>query len=263
MSTVQVDRSFWTVDNQGTYVERDLHFEHYNWFDRARGNYNEEKKADGYNSAFYEIFDMHELGSEGCDYERYGCQILPEDVVVDLGANIGLFSHRAELRGASAVFSFEPIFSTYMALHLNSGKKTRTFKNAVYSDQRIFEMSIPEMKSNTGGGMVKEKLNSINRHSISDEMVSSIPINSLFEKSMIGKIDFMKMDIEGAELECLSALTDQNLASLRCLAVEIHLNVPGVASFKDEFVGRCHRLGFKTFQNNYMGGQQLTLNVWR
>jgi len=71
------------------------------------------------------------------------------------------------------------------------------------------------------------------------------------------------MDIEGAELECLSALTDQNLASLRCLAVEIHLNVPGVASFKDGFVGRCHRLGFKTFQNNYIGGQQLTLNIWR
>lgn len=263
MKQIIVDKSFWTVDNQGTYVERDLHFEHYNWFDRARGKYNDEKKADSYNTMFYEIFDTNEFGSDGCDYERYGCQILPGDVVADIGANIGLFSYRAELRGASAVYSFEPLFSTYMALYLNKGNKTRTFKNAIYSDQRILEMAIPEMKSNTGGGMIKEKLDSINRHSIVDEMVSSISINSLFEKSMIGKIDFMKMDIEGAELECLSSLTDENLASLRCLAVEIHLNVPGVDAFKDEFIGRCHRLGFKTFENYYIGGQQLTLNVWR
>jgi FkbM family methyltransferase len=206
---------------------------------------------------------MHELGSEGCDYERYGCQILPGDVVVDIGANIGLFSYRAELKGASAVFAFEPLFSTYMALYLNVGKKTRTFKNAIYSDQRVIEMSIPEMKSNTGGGMIKEKLNSIDRTSVVDEMVTTIPINSLFDKSMVGKIDFMKMDIEGAELECLSTITDQNLASLRCLAVEVHLNVPGINSFKDEFIERCHRLGFKTFVNYYIGGQQLTLNVWR
>ena len=263
MNPVQVDRSFWTIDNQGTYMERDLHFEHYNWFDRVRGNYNDEKKADAYNASFYKIFDTYELGSEGCEYERYGCQILPGDVVVDIGANIGLFSHRAELKGASAVYAFEPIFITYMALHLNSGKKTKTFKNAIYSDQRILEMSIPEMKSNTGEGTIKEKLNSVNRHSIVDEMVSSISINSLFEKSMIGKIDFMKMNIEGSELECLSGLTDQNLSSLRCLAVEMHLNAPGIDSFKSGFIERCHRLGFKTFTNHYIDGKQLTLNIWR
>ena len=206
---------------------------------------------------------MYEIGSEGCDYERHGCQILPGDVVVDIGANIGLFSHRAELKGASAVYAFEPIFTTYMALYLNSGKKTKTFKNAVYSDQRILEMSIPEMKSNTGGGITKEKLNSVNRHSVVDEMVPSIAINSLFEKTMIGKIDFMKMNIAGSELECLSELTDHNLSSLRCLAIGMNLNIPGVDSFKSSFIERCHRLGFKTFTNHYIGGHQLTLNIWR
>lgn len=263
MEQVKVNKSFWTVNDSGVYVERDLNWEHYNWFDRARGNYDENKEADLYNSMFHEIFDMYELGSDGCDYERYGCQILPGDVVVDIGANIGLFSHRAELKGASAVYAFEPIFATYMALYLNSGPIIKTFKSAIHSSQKFVEMSIPEFKSNTGGAMLKERMLSMGRHGVIDEIISTIDINSLFLPDMIGKIDFMKMDIEGSELECLSAISDENLSSLRCLAVEFHLNVPGVSQFKNSFVERCHRLGFMTFQNHYQGGQQITLNVWK
>jgi FkbM family methyltransferase len=263
MNQIKPNKSFWTIDDKGTYIERDLLWEHHNWFDISRGNYDETRNPDSYNSMFREIFDTFEFDSDGCDYERYGCQILPGDVVVDIGANIGLFSHRAELRGASAVYAFEPFFSTYMALRLNAGGKTKTFKNAVYSAHKIMEMSIPEMLSNTGGGMVKDTMESIGMIGVADETIFSVDINLLFLENMIGKIDFMKMDIEGSELECLSAITDENLSSLRCLAVEFHLNVPGVTKFRDDFVNRCHLLGFNTFQNHYQGGQQTTLNAWK
>lgn len=263
MERIKPNKTFWTIDVNGSYVERDLAWEHYNWFDRERGNYDESKIADTYNMMYYEIFDMSSFDSDGCDYERYGCQIRPGDVVADIGANIGLFSHRAELKGASKVYSFEPMGTTYMALYLNSGDRTKAFKNSIYSDQRIMKMVIPEMKSNTGGGIVKEKLDNMGRMSIIEENVVSLDINSLFNPSMIGKIDFMKMDIEGSELECLKSITDENLSSLRCLAIEFHLNLPGMSEFKDSFIDRCRSLGFNTFAHYYQDGLQMTLNVWK
>jgi hypothetical protein len=86
--------------------------------------------------------------------------------------------------------------STFIALSMNAGPKTRIIKNAVYSDQRMIKMSVPDKKSNTGGGIISDKLDLMDREHAVEEFVPTISINSLFEPNMIGKIDFMKMDIE-------------------------------------------------------------------
>lgn len=255
-------KQFWTVDDEGQFVLRDLDYEAKNWFDKRNGKTDPTKNSDAYNACWFEIFDFYECGSDGCDYEKYGCQIQPGDVVVDIGGNIGIFAHRAETRGASAVYSFEPLTKTFLALSMNAGPKTKIFKNAIFSDQRLLKMSIPEKNSNTGGGMLSDKLLELGRESIIEEVVSTIPINSLFEDSMIGKIDFMKMDIEGAELECLRSISDENLSSLRCFAAEFHRNIPGMDQFREEFTARCERLGLHHYTMYYSGGQQMTINVW-
>lgn len=256
------NKDFWTVNDHGEFVLRDLEYEATNWFDKRRGVVDPTKIPDSYNSCWFEIFDFYDCGSDGCDYERYGCQINPGDVVVDIGANIGVFSHRAETRGASVVYSFEPISKTFQVLQMNAGPKTRIFKNAIFSEQRILKMSIPDKESLVGGGTMAYQLENIGRASALDDFVVTIDINSLFEKNMIGKIDFMKMDIEGAEIECLQRISDSNLFSLRCLAVEFHRNIPGMDEFRDEFLSRCNRLGFKHFTNYYQGGKQMTINIW-
>lgn len=255
-------KKFWTLNDEGEIILRDLEFEASNWFDRRRGVYDDTKVSDSYNSCWFEIFDFYDCGSDGCDYERFGCQIQEGDIVVDIGANIGIFAHRAETRGAKAVFSFEPISETFGVLSLNKGDKTHIFKNAIFSDQRIIKMSIPERKSLTGGGIISEKLEQLGRKAVTEEYVVAIDINSLFNPSMIGKIDFLKMDIEGAEMECLAKISDDNLKSLRCLAVEFHRNIPGMDDFRNQFLDRCSILGFKNFTNYYQGGQQMTINIW-
>jgi hypothetical protein len=47
------------------------------------------------------------------------------------GGNIGVFAHRAEIRGASKVISFEPVTPTFNCLIKNRGPKTSVYKNAV------------------------------------------------------------------------------------------------------------------------------------
>ena len=53
-----------------------------------------------FHSFYTEIWDDHE-------YDRFGIEISEGDVVVDLGASIGLFSQYAVSKGASKVFAFE------------------------------------------------------------------------------------------------------------------------------------------------------------
>ena len=50
---------------------------------------------------------------------------------LDLGANIGVFAHRAEIRGASKVICFEPVTPTFNCLIKNKGQKTSVYKNAI------------------------------------------------------------------------------------------------------------------------------------
>lgn len=68
-----------------------------------------------FGNTFYEIYVRGE-------YEREDCKILPEDVVVDIGANVGMFARLAGLRGASQIFCFEPDSKNFSCLVENAPK---------------------------------------------------------------------------------------------------------------------------------------------
>jgi hypothetical protein len=80
---------------------------------------------------------------------------------------------------------------------------------------------------------------------------------------MESKIDFMKIDIEGGEVEVLTSISDDNLASLRCLSAEFHKTYPEFDQFQDEFVQRMNRLGFRGFTLYHGDGSLRTLNFWK
>ena len=80
---------------------------------------------------------------------------------------------------------------------------------------------------------------------------------------MESKIDFMKIDIEGGEVDVLTSITDDNLASLRCLSAEFHKTYPGFDQFQDGFVQRMNRLGFRGFTLYHGDGSLRTLNFWK
>ena len=117
-------KNFWTRSKSGTLETRNLDRESrsFNFPDFWEGKY------DIYNYLWWEMFGCYEFDSNGCDYERGNCQIREGDVVLDLGANIGAFAHRAEFRGASKVYSFEPIIETSECLKLNRGPKKKNIQ---------------------------------------------------------------------------------------------------------------------------------------
>jgi hypothetical protein len=89
-----------------------------------------------------------------------------------------------------------------------------------------------------------------------------VGINELFGQ-VSDKIDFVKMDIEGGEVDVLTAITDENLQSIRCLSCEFHKFTEYFDEFQENFINRMNRLGFKSFVLFLGNGDLRTVNFWK
>ena len=251
-----MSKKFWTLDKQGNEVLRDLEKENEEFtLDRYYAG-----EFDSSNYMWMEMFNSFVYDDNGCDYERMGCFIKEGDVVLDVGGNIGIFAHRAELRGASKVFSFEPMTPTFNCLIKNKGPKTNVYKMAVGSENKWFSFNIHSDFTNVGGASKKDLISSENI--IHEEKVFMIDINEIFN-GLVDKIDFMKVDIEGGEVELLNAILDENLNSLRCLACEFHRMNEEFDIFQENFINRMSRLGFRSFVLFMGDGNLRTVTFWR
>jgi FkbM family methyltransferase len=253
------NKLFWTLSSDGKEILRDLEEENknFNMVDYHKGIY------DANNYQWYEMFNHYVYDDLGCDYERYGCYIKERDVVLDLGGNIGVFAHRAETRGASKVISFEPVTPTFNCLIKNSGPKTTVYKNAVGGKHGFTTFRIHTNFTHIGGGTSEDQdLLLAQRPIIHSERVIVIGINEIFEH-MDTKFDFMKIDIEGGEVDVLTSITDKNLSSLRCLSAEFHKSYEEFDQFQEKFIQRMSDLEFKCFILYHGDGKLRTLNFWK
>ena len=254
------NKMFWTLRPDGTEVLRDLKKENESFtFEK----YKLGGEFDANNFQWHELFNHYIYDDNGCDYERYGCFIKEGDVVLDLGGNIGVFAHRAELRGASKVFSFEPITPTFNCLLKNAGPKTTVYKNAIGGENKFVNFKVHTDFAHIGGGTSdSQDLLLSNKHVVYSEKSYMININDIFE-GLGTNIDFMKIDIEGGEVDVLTKIKDEHLMSLRCLAAEFHKTYDEFEVFQNEFLSRMTGLGFKTFTLYHGDGNLRTINCWK
>lgn len=134
--------------------------------------------------------------------------IKPTDVVFDIGANIGEFSVFVAKRVSQGfLHSFEPTKRlsevTKNNLQLNEFKNT-TVHQIGFSHQ---DADLPIYKSVERGadGAINNGLNSLFKDEKLDvaEVIHVTRLDDWFKKNQIPKINFIKMDIEGAELFAL------------------------------------------------------------
>jgi len=150
------------------------------------------------------------------------------DVFVDLGANIGMSSIHAENKGASKIICIEPVYSVFHALVLNS-RPNWILENVAISDkEEIF--SLAEWPCFNG-----EMCN-----------VKAVTLDSILDKHNVDKIDYLKIDIEGAEKEVVKTWSDETISKIQKMFVEFHdhsWDVTGIerSAFIDFFVSK----GFK------------------
>gem|GEM_PF-2563303 len=130
-------------------------------------------------------------------------------VVIDCGANIGMFALFAAALGASKVYSFEPIPDTFRLLERNIEKNSLEGIvipiNMAVGDKKgaatFFYFHEGDVGASQSGGTSGAK----------PVEVPVIPIDAFCESRKVasdGGIGFIKMDVEGAEEQALKGATE-------------------------------------------------------
>lgn len=170
-------------------------------------------------------------------------QLKTGDYFFDIGANVGCFSLTASrsVGEEGKVYSFEPVKKVYDRLNenikLNELRNVTTVPKAVYQENTTLRFYIASQE-NLGMSSIREH----DTMSGEVEEMEAISLDNYIRENNIGRADFIKMDIEGAEFFALKGMTE-TLRNLRpLLMIEISKNV-----LKDE----AERLEIFRFFRNY------------
>lgn len=229
---------FWTRDRAGQLEQRDLEREE-SLYRRKIFQSWREGIIDEPIVIYYEVYDCH--GGNYIDdslYQLGGCFIKQDDVVLDLGANIGIFTRFASDAGAKKIYSFEPIQENFELLMLNKPANAEAHRLAV-SDVDNQAISMAYDPSSPGGSSFVHKYGE-------EQTVMSMTIDTMVNNGVIQQPDFIKMDIEGAEVHAFRGISDDILLKTRCIAMELHelsIGESGVAYIYNRLAG----LGFTHF----------------
>ncbi|MEY8517273.1 FkbM family methyltransferase [Lachnospiraceae bacterium 29-84] len=131
-------------------------------------------------------------------YEYGGVTIENSDVMIDCGANIGLYSSVAAWKGAT-VYAFEPEEEMFEYLKLQAQcypENIFPVKKALSNYSGLGEIYIDE-----DGNMAKSSLHK--EEFLRKEVINCITIDEFVYENNIEKVDFIKADIEGEERNML------------------------------------------------------------
>jgi FkbM family methyltransferase len=120
------------------------------------------------------------------------------DVVLDCGANIGLFTREALKRGAALVVAIEPVPQNVECLKRNLAKEIAEGKvsiaaKGVWNQDDFLEMSL-DAENGAAHSFVLERAQGA--HKVRLPLTT---IDKLADELVLSRVDFIKMDIEGAE----------------------------------------------------------------
>ncbi len=171
------------------------------------------------------------------------------DVVVDAGANIGFYTLlMAQKVKSGKVFGFEPVPKNFATLKHNISLSPHIHKiqlqnNGLWHEKDLLQFSLDESMEDNVGSFTAGKV----EHALHRESCAVFPLDEFCES--FAKLDFIKMDIEGAELSALKG-AQKTIERLRPQFM-IEINRKACERFgysPDEIFLFFKKLGYQFFQ---------------
>lgn len=196
-----------------------------------------------------------EIFEDGC-YLRHGIQLPADATVIDIGANIGLFSLFVRTRSPRAnVYAFEPSPVAFRALKANCeaygpnlqpfnvgvserrGSATLTFydKSSVFSsfhpsaeeDRQAVQAVVANMVQDALGKGT-ESSDQFVAEFMTDRMTQQtfecplVSVADIIRENGLRRVDLLKVDAEKCELEILRGIDEGNWAIIDQVVIEVH-----------------------------------------
>ena len=152
------------------------------------------------------------------EYDVDGFEINSSDIIIDVGAHIGLFSLLvSQFCKTGKIFSFEPIRENFDLLVSNL---------ELNRIENVFPFNVGVSKKS--GKLNLFLNNDQSAHSIFPKGSESITVEAtslqkIFDEKQISSCKLLKLDCEGAEYDIIDSLPVEYLDKIQNMAIEYHL----------------------------------------
>lgn len=202
------------------------------------------------------------LVRRACDddvFAAYASLLKEGDVVFDVGAHIGRYSvFPSRLIGRKGqVYSFEPVEENYWQLKttlaLNRCENVTAINKAVSDRKCEVEINLFDKEFSSWSSLGKPEMTTPDGRKVKPhrtETVQSETIDSFCAESDVGRINFLKIDVEGFELKVLNGakrMLKAHLIDNICFEVSaVPLDASGVST--NQIVALLHSCGYEVFK---------------
>jgi FkbM family methyltransferase len=167
----------------------------------------------------------------------------PQDVVVDIGANVGVFTLFAARQTRNRVLSFEPLPENCEQVRRNV--EANSFSNVTVSCQAVAGESGTQrlyLSESAAGHLLFDHSDEGDLTRYVEVECTTLPV--LMDEHELSQIGFLKLDCEGSEGAILSSTPSEYLARIEKIAMEFHDNVSVLDH--DALADRLQEAGFAT-----------------
>jgi FkbM family methyltransferase len=155
-------------------------------------------------------------------YERDFVKVSIDDIIVDIGANYGVFSLYSQMFKPKKVYAVEPIKSTFENMRKNVGEYGVVCINKAISNENGFGKFA--LTNVNGNNFLLKNIDGYHpSEMIDEEIVETVTIDQLIQDYEIPHIDFLKVDCEGGELDLFQTINKDYLKNnINKIALEYH-----------------------------------------
>ena len=151
------------------------------------------------------------------EYHHDDFNIETNDIIIDVGAHIGLFAlYASQFCKNGKIICYEPIKENYELLleNIKQNKITNIISYNSAVSNRSSKVKIYLNQDESGHSMFIENKNFVT--------VNSVSMSEIFQKNNIETCDFLKLDCEGAEYEIIDSLNEHFFQKIKKTIIEYH-----------------------------------------
>jgi FkbM family methyltransferase len=140
-------------------------------------------------SLIYDLAEQHR--------NIYGTRIRQGDIVLDAGANVGVFTRKALFAGASKVVAIEPAPENLECLRRNFAAEIADGRVVIYPKGIWNKDDVLKLSIDPGSSAKDSFVRPIENAKVIEAPLTTV--DKLVAELQLPRVDFIKMDIEGAE----------------------------------------------------------------